>query len=214
MNYFKIVFRIAKIIYLVIISILFSCSENHTLIAKQPTLKDYSLGEKWVWKYKGVTDKGEVRSEGEDTRKIVKMYYGLGMTIGKDTVPVSEIVKPEVSKTPRYKWPLKVGEKWKYEKNWTSQDGTTGKQSQDVEVLSFKEETVAAGTFMAYTIQYKGTVSNSRGYNAKTDEVWLYAPEIKNFIKMSQTQDDFLYNEELIKYSNLKQKVTSFLSIF
>jgi hypothetical protein len=204
MNYFKIVFRIAKIIYLVIISILFSCSENHTLIAKQPTLKDYSLGEKWVWKYKGVTDKGEVRSEGEDTRKIVKMYYGLGMTIGKDTVPVSEIVKPEVSKTPRYKWPLKVGEKWKYEKNWTSQDGTTGKQSQDVEVLSFKEETVAAGTFMAYTIQYKGTVSNSRGYNAKTDEVWLYAPEIKNFIKMSQTQDDFLYNEELIKYSNLK----------
>ena len=204
MNYFKIVFRIAKIIYLVIISILFSCSENHTLIAKQPTLKDYSLGEKWVWKYKGVTDKGVVRSEGEDTRKIVKMYYGLGMTIGKDTVPVSEIVKPEVSKTPRYKWPLKVGEKWKYEKNWTSQDGTTGKQSQDVEVLSFKEETVAAGTFMAYTIQYKGTVSNSRGYNAKTDEVWLYAPEIKNFIKMSQTQDDFLYNEELIKYSNLK----------
>ena len=204
MNYFKIVFRIAKIIYLVIISILFSCSENHTLIAKQPTLKDYSLGEKWVWKYKGVTDKGEVRSEGEDTRKIVKMYYGLGLTIGKDTVPVSEIVKPEVSKTPRYKWPLKVGEKWKYEKNWTSQDGTTGKQSQDVEVLSFKEETVAAGTFMAYTIQYKGTVSNSRGYNAKTDEVWLYAPEIKNFIKMSQTQDDFLYNEELIKYSNLK----------
>ena len=204
MNYFKIVFRIAKIIYLVIISILFSCSENHTLIAKQPTLKDYSLGEKWVWKYKGVTDKGEVRSEGEDTRKIVKMYYGLGMTIGKDTVPVSEIVKPEVSKTPRYKWPLKVGEKWKYEKNWTSQDGTTGKQSQDVEVLSFKEETVAAGTFMAYTIQYKGTVSNSRGYNAKTDEVWLYAPEIKNFIKMSQTQDDFLYNEELIKYLNLK----------
>ena len=204
MNYFKIVLRIAKIIYLVIISILFSCSENHTLIAKQPTLKDYSLGEKWVWKYKGVTDKGVVRSEGEDTRKIVKMYYGLGMTIGKDTVPVSEIVKPEVSKTPRYKWPLKVGEKWKYEKNWTSQDGTTGKQSQDVEVLSFKEETVAAGTFMAYTIQYKGTVSNSRGYNAKTDEVWLYAPEIKNFIKMSQTQDDFLYNEELIKYSNLK----------
>ncbi|MDO6740515.1 MULTISPECIES: hypothetical protein [Polaribacter] len=186
------------------ISMILSCNQDKSLEAKQPTLKDYSLGEKWVWKYKGVTDKGEVRSEGEDTRKTVKMSYGLGMTIGKDTVPVSEIVKPEVSKTPRYKWPLKVGEKWKYEKNWTSQDGTTGKQSQDVEVLSFKEETVAAGTFMAYTIQYKGTVSNSRGYNAQTDEVWLYAPEIKNFIKMSQTQDDFLYNEELIHYSNPK----------
>ncbi|MBU3010704.1 hypothetical protein KO506_04785 [Polaribacter vadi] len=204
MNYFKVTTQISKIIYLIMISMILSCNQDKSLEAKQPTLKDYSLGEKWVWKYKGVTDKGEVRSEGEDTRKTVKMSYGLGMTIGKDTVPVSEIVKPEVSKTPRYKWPLKVGEKWKYEKNWTSQDGTTGKQSQDVEVLSFKEETVAAGTFMAYTIQYKGTVSNSRGYNAQTDEVWLYAPEIKNFIKMSQTQDDFLYNEELIHYSNPK----------
>ena len=53
---------------------------------------------------------------------------------------------------------------------------------------------------MAYTIEYKGTVSNSRGYSARTDEVWLYAPAIKNFIKMTQTQDGFVYNEELIKY--------------
>ncbi|SIQ62565.1 hypothetical protein [Maribacter ulvicola] len=128
------------------------------------------------------------------------------MIIGKDTIPVSDIVKPETSKTPKYKWPLEVGKKWKYEKNWTSQDGTTGKQSQDAEVLSFKEERVGAGTFMAYTIEYKGTVSNSRGYNAQTDEVWLYAPGIKNFIKMTQTQDGFLYSEELIRYSNPNKK--------
>ena len=40
----------------------------------------------------------------------------------------------------------------------------------------------------------------------KRDEVWLYAPEIKNFIKMTQSQDDFLYTEELIKYSNPNKK--------
>ena len=68
-------------------------------------------------------------------------------------------------------------------------------------LLSFKKEIVGAGTFMAYTIEYKGTVSNSRGYSAKTDEVWLYAPEIKNFIKMTQVQDGFSYTEELIEYS-------------
>ncbi|MBC3844939.1 MULTISPECIES: hypothetical protein [Winogradskyella] len=200
MKYLKVVFNIERIVYLVLISVLISCNENTVSVAEQPILSDYTVGEKWTWKYKGVTTEGEVRSEGEDTREIVNMNGGLGMVIEKDTIPVSDIVKPEESETPRYKWPLEVGKTWRYEKNWTSQDGTTGTQSQDAKVLSYKEETVDAGTFMAYTIEYKGTVSNSRGYNAQTDEVWLYAPELKNFIKMTQTQDGFLYNEELIKY--------------
>lgn len=179
-----------------------SCRENHTLITNQPTLTDYTVGEKWVWKYKGVTDKGDVRSNGIDIKEIINVDGVLSMLVGHDTIPVSDIVKPEDSKTPKYKWPLSVGKTWQYEKNWTSQDGTTGKQSQMAEILSFKEEKVEAGLFMAYTIQYKGRISNSRGYSAKTDEIWLYAPEIKNFIKMTQRHDDFLYNEELIKYSN------------
>jgi len=201
MNYFKSTSLLTKIICLVIISLFTSCSENSTEGVVQPTLSDYIIGEKWVWKYKGVTTEGEVRSEGEDTKEIVSTDGVLGMTVGNDTIPLSDITKPELSKTPKYKWPLKVGGKWKYEKNWTSQDGTTGTQSQDAKVLSFKEETVGAGTFMAYTIEYNGTVSNSRGYNAQTDEVWLYAPEIKNFIKMTQVQDGFSYTEELIEYS-------------
>lgn len=201
MNHSKVAFQIVKIIYIVMMSLFVSCGLKNTEGAVQPTLTDYSVGEKWVWKYKGVTTEGEVRSNGTDTRKIVDFNGALGMTIDKDTVLVSDIVQPEVSETPRYKWPLKVGETWKYKKDWTSQDGTTGTQSQDVEVLSLKKETVGAGTFMAYTIEYKGTVSNSRGYNAKTNEVWMYAPEIKTFIKMTQVQDGFSYTEELIEYS-------------
>jgi hypothetical protein len=202
MKYLRVVFKAVKMLYLVLISLLISCSENTDSLAEQPTLSDYMVGETWTWKYKGVTTEGEVRSEGEDTREIVSKDGVLGMTVGNDTIPLSDIVKPEDSETPRYKWPLKVGETWTYEKNWTSQDGTTGTQSQDAKVVSYKQETVDAGTFMAYTIEYKGTVSNSRGYNAQTDEVWLYTPEIKNFIKMTQTQDGFIYNEELIKYAN------------
>ena len=193
---------IDKLVLIAAISFLGSCKSNpEATAAKQPVLSDYTIGEKWVWKYKGVTDGGEVRSNGTDTRKIIDFNGALGMTIDKDTFLVSEIVKSEESETPRYKWPLKVDKTWKYEKNWTSQDGTVGKQSQNAQVLSYKEETVGAGTFMAYTIEYIGTVSNSRGYHAKTDEVWLYAPEIKNFIKMTQVQEGFSYTEELIEYS-------------
>ena len=170
-------------------------------LTQQPTLADYQLGEKWVWKYKGVTTQGEVRSEGTDTRSIVNSANGMGMIIGKDTIPLTEIVKPDESETPKYDWPLQVGKKWRYENNWTSQDGTTGSQSQHAEVLSYQEEEVEAGTFMAYTIKYTGKTTNSRGYNAEEEEIWLYAPAVKNFIKLTQSQGDFLYVEELIQYS-------------
>tara|TARA_R110002096_G_scaffold52194_2_gene136136 strand:+ start:2493 stop:3086 length:594 start_codon:yes stop_codon:yes gene_type:complete len=179
-------------------------SPKKSNLTQQPTLEDYQLGEQWVWKYKGVTTEGEVRSDGTDTRTIVRMDEGLGMTIGNDTIPLAEIVKLDESETPKYDWPLEVGKKWKYENNWTSQDGTTGAQNQDAEVLSYQEETVEAGTFMAYTIKYTGKTTNSRGYNADEEEIWLYAPEVKTFIKLTQSQGDFLYVEELIEYSKPK----------
>ena len=206
MKYYKSKFQSSKLLFLIAVLMMNSCFKQYEKVTNQPTLKDYTIGETWTWKYKGVSDKGEVRSDGEDAREIVDINGVLTMLIGKDSVPVSELVKPETSKTPRFKWPLEVGKKWTYERTWTSQDGTKGKQSQDAEVLSYKEETVGAGAFMAYTIEYKGTISNSRGYSARTDEVWLYAPKVKNFIKLTQTQDDFVYNEELIKYSNPNKK--------
>lgn len=191
-----------KILLLLVIIIFSGCSNTPKYSStNQPTLADYKMGEKWVWKYKGVTTAGEVRSDGKDTREIVKSDGVLGMTIGKDTLPVSEMVKEDESKTPKYAWPLKVGKKWKYENNWTSQDGTTGSQSQNAEIVSYREETVQAGTFMAYTIEYTGKTTNSRGYSADEKEVWLYAPAVKNFIKLTQNQGDFLYVEELIEYS-------------
>ena len=125
----------------------------------------------------------------------------MGMIIGNDTIPLADIVKSDESETPKYDWPLEVGKTWKYENSWTSQDGTTGTQSQNAEVLSYQEETVEAGTFMAYTIKYSGRTTNSRGYNAEEEEIWLYAPKVKTFIKLTQKQGDFSYLEELIEYS-------------
>ncbi len=118
-----------QILILLAVVLLSACNDStKSSTTNQSTLTDYQVGEKWVWKYKGVTTEGEVRSDGKDTREIVSIDGILGMTIGKDTIPVTEIVKPEESETPKYDWPLKVGKKWKYENNWTSQDGTTGSQ--------------------------------------------------------------------------------------
>ncbi len=201
-------FEMKLYIKLFIALVLFSACKGqlNSNVTTQPILSDYKAGEKWVWKYKGVTTKGETRSEGTDTREIIDVDGELRITIGKDTIPVTDIVKPKKSKTPKYHWPLKVGKKWIYKENWTSQDGTTGKQQLKAEVLSYKEEKVEAGTFMAYTIHYNGNITNSRGYNAVVDEVWLYAPKVKNFIKLTQKQDDFVYNEELIEYFDKPSK--------
>lgn len=172
-----------------------------TDLSQQPTLADYKDGEKWVWKYKGVTGAGEIRSEGKDTKKIITENGVLKMVTQHKTILLADIVKPVMSKTPRYSWPLQVGKKWTFEQNWKSEDGTEGSTIQDAEILSFKEEVVQAGTFMAYTIKYKGKITNSKGYSADTEDIHLYAPRLKTFIKLTQIQNDFLYIEELVNYT-------------
>lgn len=190
--------------YLVFCSlIMLSCyvSAAETDATQQPTQADYKEGEKWVWKYKGVTTGGEVRAEGKEAKVITNQNGVLSMLTENGTIPLSSIVKPIESKTSRYYWPLMVGKKWIFEEHWTSDDGTKGATIQDAEVLSFKEETVEAGTFMAYTIKYKGKITNSRGYSADTEDIHLYSPKLKTFIKLTQIQNDYLYVEELIEYS-------------
>lgn len=193
-----------KLMLILVLSFLASCKSSPEKISTpKPVLSDYSIGEKWSWKYKGVSGKGEVRSEGIDTKTIVDFKGKLGLTSGNDTILVSDIVKSKKSKTPRFSWPLEVGKKWKYETKFTSADGSnTGIYSQDAEVISYKEVTVEAGTFMAYTIEFKGGITTSKGVFSRTDDVIVYAPEIKNFIYMTQDQEGFSYTEELIEYSN------------
>ena len=169
-------------------------------ITHQPRLADYQEGETWVWKYLGVTSSGEVRAEGKDSKKIVSQGGELFMLTAPGMIALADIVKPSDSKTSRYNWPLQVGKTWTFEEHWTSEDGTKGSTVQDAVVLSYQAETVEAGSFMAYTIRYTGTISNSRGYRAATEDIHVYAPALKTFIKLIQKQDDYLYTEELIEY--------------
>ncbi|WP_440906517.1 hypothetical protein ACMZOO_17530 (plasmid) [Catenovulum sp. SX2] len=191
-----------KLFNLVVLFLLAACSCNNELqTSQQPLLEDYTVGEKWVWKYKGVTNDGVVRAEGIDTKQIVNQNGQLAMLTANGPIALEQIVKPVDNNNARYNWPLQVGKKWQLVENWTSEDGTTGSTIQDAEVLSFELETVEAGSFMAYKIKYTGTISNSRGYKAQTEDVHWYAPKLKTFIKLTQTQGDYYYQEELIEYS-------------
>lgn len=206
MNYSKRKNLSTKLISCLVIVLMSSCLTQHEKVSGKPTIKEYTIGEKWEWKYKGQSTEGVVRSEGVDVKEIVYKNGELGMTHNKDTILVADLVKPSKSETPRFKWPLEVGKKWIYETDFTSAVGVKGVFRQNAEVISYEEVTVEAGTFMAYTIEYKGAITNSNGLNLKTDEVWIYAPKIKNFIKLTQEQDGFIYHEELIKYSNPNKK--------
>ena len=109
MNYFKSKKKYSKWLYIITIVMMSSCLKQHEKATNKPTLKDYTIGEKWTWKYKGETTEGEVRSEGVDVKEIVNLNENLGLTDGNDTILISDILSSGKNKTPRYKWPLKEG---------------------------------------------------------------------------------------------------------
>ncbi len=158
------------------------------------------MGEKWLWKWERSVD-GAVRAEGEDIQEVVAYNGELGLWNGADTVLLSSTLKPEQGPTPFRSWPLQVGKKWKYESEWENNEGTKGKTSQDAEVVAFEEVTVAAGTFRAYRIEYKGIVTNSRGFKGEMTDIWWYAPDLKTYVKHVNDDGYGLYTNELIGYS-------------
>ncbi len=133
---------------------------------EEPTITDFKIGEKWTWKWKRSVD-GKIRAEGEDFQEVVDFNGDLGFNNGNDTLKIATTLGQKPSDTPFYDWPLKVGKKWKFEVEWENNEGTKGKTSQDVAVVSFNEVSVAAGKFMAYKIVYTGRITNSRGYNGR-----------------------------------------------
>lgn len=174
-----------------------SCNTSTT---KKPTLNDYKIGEKWTWKWSRSVD-GEVRAQGEDFQEVVDHNGELGFWNGADTLQISTILNQKQTGTPFRDWPLYVGKKWKYEQEWENNEGTKGKTSQDAEIVAFEELNVAAGNFMAYKIEYKGLVTNSRGYKGEMSDTWWYSPDLKTYIKHVNNDGYGVYTNELTSYS-------------
>lgn len=182
------------------ILILSGCTTTTT---NKPTLKDYKIGEKWVWKWSRSVD-GEVRAQGKDIQEVVDYHGKSGFWNGVDTVLISKVLNKKQSSTPFRDWPLTVGKKWKYESEWENNEGTKGKTSQDAEVVSFEDVTVPAGKFMAYKIEYKGMVTNSRGFKGEMSDTWWYAPALKTYIKHVNKDGYGVYTNELTSYSKAR----------
>lgn len=189
-----------KILQILVLVVFTGCSPSKT---QKPTVSEYSIGEKWVW-YWSRSVEGEVRAEGKDIQEVVDYNGDLGFWNGVDTTHISKELNQKPSDTPFRDWPLFVGKKWKYVSEWENNEGTKGKTSQDVEVVSFEELEVKAGKFKAYKIEYKGLVTNSRGFKGSMTDIWWYSPELKTYIKHINHDGYGVYTNELINYSKGK----------
>jgi len=185
-----------------VFTILVACSkQTKTMLAKNPILKDYKVGEKWTWKWQSAMN-GEVRGEGKDVHEVVDYKGALGLWTGFDTLQLSEHLSHPKSSTPFRDFPLEVGKKWTYASEWTNESGEKGKTSQEAEVISFEKLKVAAGKFMAYKIRYEGFVENySAGGKGQVVDTYWYCPALKTSIKhVQEGGGDFVYTSELIEY--------------
>jgi len=205
-NYFNVIKK--SIFYLIAMIMFGACAtapktSANNMATEKPTLKDFKIGEKWIWKWQRSVE-GEIRAEGEVSEEVVEFKDGLGFSSGVDTIKIFNVLDEKPSSTPFYDWPLKVGKKWKYEESWEGNDGTKGKTSQDAEVISFEEVLVDAGKFMAYKIEYKGRFTNSRGYDGEMEDTWWYAPVIKKYIKHTNYDGQGIYVKELINYTSVQ----------
>lgn len=192
-----------KTILLQLAAVLLLLSACSTPKTNKPTLNDYKMGEKWVWHWQRTVE-GKVRAEGKDIQEVVDDHGVKGFWNGVDTVKISTVLNQKQDSTPFRSWPLYVGKKWKYVSEWKNNEGTTGKTSQDAKVISYEECHVPAGKFMAYKIEYKGIVTNSRGFKGKMTDTWWYAPKLKTYIKHVNKDGYGIYTNELISYSKAR----------
>ncbi len=207
-QYYEIIKKVSfmnKLVLLIILLIVFSCGNHRSQETGKPNLNDYSVGEKWTWKWESAVN-GEVRGEGKDIQEVVNYKGALALWNGFDTVRISDILNKKTSSTPFRDWPLKVGKKWKYESEWVNESGQKGITSQQAEVVSIEELEVIAGKFMTYKIKYNGFIENyeAGGKGEVTDTFW-YCPELKTSIKHIQKgANNFMYTSELIEYAKEK----------
>jgi len=196
--------KVNVLVAILALLILSACNTSvKPITANEPTIKDYVVGEQWEYTWK-TTAGEEIRGEGKDLKEVVNYKKGLGFLYGKDTV---QITNPSLEKsaTPYRDWPLEVGKKWRYESESANNEGDKITTNQDVEVISYGDVTVKAGTFKAYKIVYTGMVRNHKysKTGGLSNDVWWYAPALKSYIKHTQDNGDisnFSYVNELSKY--------------
>ncbi|MGK0316503.1 MAG: hypothetical protein ACI86M_002738 [Saprospiraceae bacterium] len=178
-----------------------------TVIANEPTIEDYVVGEQWEYTWK-TTSEEKILGEGIDIKEVVVYKKGLGFLYGIDTIQITN-PSSQKSATPNKDWPLEVGKKWRYESEEPNGVGDRMTIKQEAEVISYGDVTVKSGTFKAFKIVYTGTVRNHKysKTGAPSNDVWWYAPALKSYIKHTQDNGDvstYSYVNELIRYSNPK----------
>ena len=193
MKIMPLILRLVSTVLFVLISAVTQAQESDI-----PTSIDFEIGEQWEWaRINNETKIPEYNFFREVVSKDGKKLF----VERKNHLQIAQTFLGGSPKNPSRVWPLKIGNKWDYKDKFTSAVGVDVVTSQSVEVISFEEVTVAAGTFMAFKIAYRGTYSNSTEATGIYNETYWYAPAIKADVKyVSEDGKDYYYKRELIKY--------------
>ncbi len=195
-----------KIHTLIMLSILLlfahSCISVKT---DKANVADFELGEKWIWEWSRSSN-DSILFAGEDMKEVVNYDGTLGFWNGSDTFTIASTLIEEESPTPFRDWPLYTGKTWRLVNEYENYEGTTFKQDYKAEVVAYELFESAAGSFMAYKIEYRGNLKNSRGYNAEVLDIWWYSPVLKTYVKHLYDDGQSIYVNELVAYSKSNKK--------
>jgi len=153
--------------------------------AEKPTPK---VGDKWEFRQSvkaapgGETSEPWSRSVTEVLPDRITLVGGNGQSIPFDASLNYIDPKGKEYSVMTYKFPMSVGNEWKY----TARAGPTGvlERSGSYKVMAFESVTVPAGTFDCFRVEGEWQ-TNGAGYNARGSETYWYCPKISYIAKRS-----------------------------
>jgi hypothetical protein len=103
------------------------------------------------------------------------------------------------------RYPLSLGDKWKYEYSISRSDGGTMLLQYEATADSWEDVSVPAGTFRALKIVHAGRYTMQGGSSTVRETFW-YAPSVKNFVKWEHQSRGFSGGP----FDNFQRELTEF----
>jgi len=197
--------KIAKIgflTFLALITVVFPTIAQTQEIDSIQTAPTFIVGDKWVYNnYKSLDDAKQGHNPGMDTTRIVREINDKGILVSNPKGNRQYLYNKDFNLLeahskerdtfykpfwPTYKYPMRVGDKYKVEFSHNRDDGHDNDYTATIRVVGWETITVPAGTFKALRVEMTGywthPIKDSfppRDGRADFKEIHWFAPEVK-----------------------------------